>query len=52
MGKQILVRLENKEDLLYLIEKATKKLGITKSGLARVALHEYCNKVMGEENGI
>jgi hypothetical protein len=51
MARNILLRFEPKDELIVLIDKVAKKLGVTGSGLAKIALYDYCNKIlnMGEK---
>ena len=46
-----MVRFEDDDDLIELIDKIAKKLAITKSGMAKCALYDYCIKIQEMSNG-
>ena len=44
------ITFKAEEDLVELVDKTAKKLGITRSELIRSALLEYCRRVMRHED--
>jgi len=50
MARNILLRFNENEELIKLIDKTSKKLGVTNSSLTRFALFEYCKLILGQKN--
>ena len=48
--RNILLRFEEDDKLILLIDQVAKKLGNTKSGITKIALFEFCRNVLGGKN--
>ena len=48
--RNILLRFEEEDELIIKIDEVSRKLGNTGSGVTKLALYEFCNKILGEEN--
>ena len=49
--RNILLRLEEDDELIQIVDAVSKKLGNTNAGTTKLALYEFCNKILnGEEN--
>ena len=42
----IILRFKPSDELILAVDKATEKLKITNSGIAKIALYEYCKKIL------
>lgn len=50
MVRRILIRLEETDELAMISDSVAKILSMTKAALAKLALFEYCNKVLERQN--
>lgn len=49
MTRNILLRFEANNELILLIDKVAKKLGNTNSGVTKLALWEFVNRVLNKD---
>jgi hypothetical protein len=48
MKRNILLRFEPEDELIKRVDQVAKKLKNTNSGVTKIALYEFCNKILGE----
>lgn len=48
--RNILLRFEEDDELIIKIDLVSKKLGNTKAGVTKLALYEFCNKILRDND--
>ncbi|MDP3966022.1 MAG: hypothetical protein Q8Q04_00645 [archaeon] len=48
--RNILLRFEEEDELISKIDEVAKKLGNTNSGITKLALFEFCKKILESQN--
>ena len=50
MSRNILLRFGANDELILLVDKVAEKLKNTNAGITKVALYEFCNKILNQED--
>jgi hypothetical protein len=47
--RAIILRFKDKDKLIIDLDKVAKILGNTNAGATRIAIYEFCNKILGDK---